>query len=129
MNITKQMDFKNITKSKGGMFNVTDSNLEKNIGKQCSYINKDHKKNGMISLLPFRIVGIQRIYDGSIAYRIEECFKDNCFGRPVSENEITINDTELTIIDTINYLRKEQKNPKYSLGQKDCIKSFLKRLQ
>jgi len=78
---------------KGGLFDV-ESPLSEDIGLIGIYNGKDYGKYTG-SLCPFTITGIQKIYDGSIAYRVVADFDISGIGRPEKpENVVFITEEE-----------------------------------
>ena len=58
-----------------------------NIGKWIKF-NKWNPDMGLITLLPHKIIHLQKIFDGSLAYRVEN--QINKFGMPAKLKEVTI---------------------------------------
>ena len=79
-------EFRGIFKSKGGLFDVTNKEMEANIGKSVTYINPTcgvQRQNDLV------IEGIQKDYKGETIYRLT--YPTDTFGMPANPNEITIN--------------------------------------
>ena len=69
--ITADNTLHRIIEAKGGMFDVSNHNMEQNIGKHVKFKNP----RCLIEREIFTIEGIQRIYTGEISYRV---FSDSC---------------------------------------------------
>jgi len=90
-------DFKGIIASKGGLFDVDPAHpFHNDIGRHCVFVDPDKSCYGTIHALVHEVVGVQKIYDDSIAYRVRVCadtpelvatwgFDD---GRPARHTEI-----------------------------------------
>ena len=78
MNIEANSQFDTITKSKGGLFDVSDPEMESNIGRPVNFKNP----RCIVERHPHYIVGIQKNYKGETVYRVESAADD--FGRPAS---------------------------------------------
>ncbi len=70
-----------------------DAEMEKNIGRFVKFIHPEDEgaKARMGSLKwtkPFKIIGIQKIWDGSKAYRVQCTAYDDSFGCPAKPDEI-----------------------------------------
>lgn len=72
--------------SVGGLFDVEPCELDLNVGKRCEWIVKDCgiKQDG------FTIVGVQKLFDGTVAYRVVADSDSRKFGMPARPNEIHI---------------------------------------
>lgn len=66
------------------LFDVSEPSMESNIGKLCKFKNPTCEVEHEV----FRIAGIQKIYDGSFAYRVYS--SGDTFGRPASPHKIVI---------------------------------------
>ncbi len=97
-------DTKFLVETKGGLFDVNAPEMQANVGKQCFITATDM---GLVSLLPHKIVAVQKIWDGSIAYRIETIGTKD-FGRPIKANEITILNSEFNRSELLKNLEKEK---------------------
>ena len=71
-----------ITASKGGLFDISNEEMEADIGKLVKYINSSCG----IEYEIFNIGGIQKDFKGDLCYRL---FNNNCdFGRPAYKSQI-----------------------------------------
>jgi hypothetical protein len=69
----------------GGLFDVSNPEMEANIGRTVQFNEADclHRAG------PFRIIGIQRIWDDSIAYRVVRTDYEDTTGCPARPDAIT----------------------------------------
>ena len=66
------------------MFNASDENMEKDIGRRCTIIDPKYPiEHGL-----FTVQGVQYIFDGSLAYRIVGDADVHGFGRPARKGTI-----------------------------------------
>ena len=66
------------------LFDVIEPTMQGNIGKLCRF----NSPSCLIERELFRIGGVQKIYDGSLAYRVY--FSGDTFGRPARPSDINI---------------------------------------
>lgn len=71
-------EFTGIVNSKGGLFDVSNKEMEANIGRKCKYITVTCGIEKEI----FTVEGIQKNYKGDTIYRLT--FEGDTFGRPCS---------------------------------------------
>lgn len=84
MSIGGYKDYDGLVASKGGMFDVSNHEMEANIGRRVKFhvLPSQGTKHREVHT----IVGIQKIWNGDIAYRVQTDEKD--FGIPAKAKEI-----------------------------------------
>lgn len=101
---------------KEGLFDITNPDMEKNVGRLV--LAKSYKKqgNGNLSFIK-KIIGIQNTYKpGKVVYRVESIAKPNCFGSPMAEEDLFFLD-ELDPIEVKKMIRADKRKYKRMLDE------------
>lgn len=69
----------------GIFFDIPHTDLHKDIGGRIKFKKRD---GYLYSLQEYTIVGVQRIYDGTLAYRVEADDDPHHFGRPAKVDDV-----------------------------------------
>ena len=69
-------------------FLIENSELHKNIGKLIKFKNWNKRMGTIAKTDTFKIMGVQKIYDGTLAYRVYSQNYNDTFGRPARPEEI-----------------------------------------
>ena len=65
-----------------------DAEMEKDIGRVVKFINWNPSMGTVARDYTFTIIGVQKIHDGRLAYRVQCNGFDDTFGRPALRDEI-----------------------------------------
>jgi hypothetical protein len=76
---------------KGGLFDTGMTVLHQNVQRVCRFTQKlqnDPKHGSIIVGTEWRIIGVQKTYQGNLAYRVKRMGADGCFGRVAHPDDI-----------------------------------------